>query len=121
MSVCTKYVLGGQKNLQEKTPQKLQNGENLLGLLLLGLNLLGCFPPQPVNNHKILPSMRDEALFQSSVSRETPRSLLKRERVFDTLDATQEGPQDTHPHSRGTPSFMSQLKKSPVFPLHNLR
>ena len=69
MSMCTKCVLGGQKNAQEKTPQKLQNGENLLGLFLLGLNLLGHFPSQPVNNHKILPSMLDEALFQSSVSR----------------------------------------------------
>ena len=98
MSMRTKYVLGGQKIVQEKTPQKLQNGENLLGLLLLGLNLLGCFPPQPVNNHEFLPSTRDEALFQSSVSRETPRSLLKCKQVLDTLDATQEGPRDTHPH-----------------------
>ena len=93
MSMRTKYVLGGQKIVQEKTPQKLQNG-----VLLLGLNLLGCFPPQPVNNHEFLPSTRDEALFQSSVSRETPRSLLKCKRVLDTLDATQEGPRDTHPH-----------------------
>ena len=84
--------------MSEKKPQKLQNGENLLDLLLLGLNLLGCFQPQPVNNHEILPSTRDEALFQSSVLRETPRSLLKCERVLDTLDATQEGPQDTRPH-----------------------
>ena len=61
--------------MSEKKPQKLQNGENLLDLLLLGLNLLGCFRPQPVNNH--LPSKRDEALFQSSVSRETPCSLSK--------------------------------------------
>ena len=82
--------------MSEKKPQKLQNGENLLDLLLLGLNLLGCFRPQPVNNH--LPSKRDEALFQSSVSRETPCSLLKCKRVLDTLDATQEGPQDTRPH-----------------------
>ena len=51
-----------------------------------------------MNNHEILPSTRDEALFQSSVLRETPRSLLKRERVLDTLDETQEGPQDTRPH-----------------------
>ena len=98
MSMCTKYVLGGQKIVQEKTPQKLQNGENLLGLLLLCLNLLGCFWLQPVNNHEILPSTRDEALFQSSVLRETPRSLLKCERVLDILDATQEGPRDTCPH-----------------------
>ena len=49
-------------------------------------------------NHNILTSTRDEALFQSSVLRETPRSLLKRERVLDTLDETQEGPQDTRPH-----------------------
>ena len=91
-------MLGGQKNVQEKKPQKLQNGENILGLLLLGLNLLGCFQLQLVNNHKILPSTRDEAVFQSSVSRETPRSLLKCKRVLDTLDATQEGPRDTRPH-----------------------
>ena len=78
---------------RKKKPQKLQNGENILGLLLLG-----CFQPQPVNNQEILPSTRDEALFQSSVSRETPCSLLKCERVLDTLDATQEGPRDTRPH-----------------------
>ena len=84
--------------MSEKKPQKLQNGENLLGLLLLCLNLLGCFWLQPVNNHEILPSMRDEALFQSSASRETPCSLLKCKKVLDTLDATQEGPQDTRPH-----------------------
>ena len=83
---------------RKKKPQKLQNGENILGLLLLGLNLLGHFPSQPVNNHKILPSMLDEALFQSSVSRETPCSLLKCERVLDTLDAPQGGPRDTHPN-----------------------
>ena len=58
--------------------------------------------------------MRDEALFQSSVSREIPRSLRKRERILDTLHATQEGPQDTRPHVRGTLSFPPQLKKSSV-------
>jgi len=58
----------------------------------------------------------DEALFRCSVSRETPRSLLKLKRVLDTLYATQEVPSDTHPHSRGIPSFPPQLKKSPVFP-----
>ena len=71
------------------------------------------FLPQLEKNHKILPSMRDEALFQSSVSREMPRSLWKHERVLDTLDATQEGPRDTRPHSRGTPSFPEHLNLSP--------
>ena len=34
-------------------------------------------------NHEILLSMQDKALFKSSVSRETPRSLLKREMVLE--------------------------------------
>ena len=50
------------------------------------------FLPQLKKNHEILPSTRDEALFQSSVSRGIPRCLLKRERVQDTLYATQEDP-----------------------------
>ena len=62
--------------------------------------------------------MRDEALFQSSVSREMPRSLWKHERVLDTLDATQEGPRDTRPHSRGTPSFPAHLNLSPFATPH---
>ena len=76
------------------------------------------FLPQLEKNHEILHSMRDEALFQSSVSREMPRSLWKHERVLDTLDATQEVPQHTHPHSSGTPSFLADLNLKPFAPPH---
>ena len=60
--------------------------------------------------------MHDEALFRCSVSRETPRSLLKLKKVLDTLYATQEVPSDTHPHSRGIPSIMAQRNLSRFCP-----
>ena len=50
-------------------------------------------PTRRLTSHRVLLGSS-----QSSVSRETPHSLLKCERVLDTLDATQEGPRDTHPH-----------------------
>ena len=62
--------------------------------------------------------MRDEALFQSSVSREILCSLLKCERVLDTLDETQDVHQHSRPHSRGTRSFPTHLNLSPLFPPH---
>ena len=79
------------------------------------------FLPQLEKNHEILPSTRDEAQFQSGVSRQIPLSLLKCKRVLDTLDATQKGPGDTRPPLRGTLSFTPQLKKSLVFTLLNSR
>ena len=42
-------------------------------------------PPQLQKNQEVPPSSRDEALSRCSVSREIPRSLLKFERVLDTL------------------------------------
>ena len=68
-------------------------------------------PEKPRDSH----SMRDEALFQRSVSRETPRSLLKRQRVLDTLVATQEVPRYTRPLER-TPEFHATTQKKPQFP-----
>ena len=62
--------------------------------------------------------MRDEALFHCGVWREIPQSLLSLEMVLDTMDATQEVPQHTRLHSRGTPRVLPQLKKSTVFPPH---
>ena len=73
------------------------------------------FLPQLEKNKEILPSSRDEALFCCGVLREIPPSLLSLERVLDTLDATQEFPRRTRLHSRGTPRFLLQLKKSLVF------
>ena len=70
------------------------------------------FPTQLEKNHEILPSTRDEALFQSSVSREIPRSLLKWEKE------TQEVHWHSHPHSRGTWSFPAHLNLSPFSPPH---
>ena len=60
--------------------------------------------------------MRDEAVFHCGVLREIPRSLLSLERVFETLEATQEICQHTHLHSRRTLRVPPQLKKSPGFP-----
>ena len=60
--------------------------------------------------------MQDEALVRCGISREIPLTLLRLERVLDTLDETQEFPQHTRLHSRGTLSSLTQLKKSPVFP-----
>ena len=65
---------------------------------------------------EFFPSRQDEALFSYSVSREIPPSLLSLERVLDALDATQEVPQQTPVHSRGTGSVLPQLKKLPIFP-----
>ena len=67
-------------------------------------------------NLEILPSTRDDALFPSGVSREISPSLLSLEKVLDTLEATQEVPEPTRIHSRGTPMVPPQLKKSPGFP-----
>ena len=67
-------------------------------------------------NLEILPSTRDDALFPSGVSREISPSLLSLERVLDTLDASQEVPQHTCLHLRGTPRVPPRLNKSPVFP-----
>ena len=41
---------------------------------------------------------------------------LELERVLDTLNETPEVSRDTRPHSRGTLSFLPQVKKSPIFP-----
>ena len=60
--------------------------------------------------------MRDEALFCCSVLREISPSLLSLERVLDTLDASQEVPQHTRLHLRGTPRVPPRLNKSPFFP-----
>ena len=60
--------------------------------------------------------MRDEALFCCGVLREISPSLLSLERVLDTLDASQEVPQHTCLHLRGTPRVPPRLNKSPVFP-----
>ena len=70
----------------------------------------------PEKTQEIHPSMPDEALSRCSVWREIPPSLLSLKRVHDTLYATQEVPQHTCLYSRGTASFLPQLKKSPVFP-----
>ena len=59
---------------------------------------------------------RDEALFPCSDSRAIWYSLLKLKRSLESLFTTKEVPRDTRHHLRGTPSFMPQLKKSPVFP-----
>ena len=48
------------------------------------------FPLQLEKNQEILPLTWDETLFHCSLSREIPRSLLKLQRVLDTLHATQE-------------------------------
>ena len=60
--------------------------------------------------------MGDEVVFHCDVSGAIPPSLLSLERVIDTLEATQEVPQDTRLHSRGTLTVPLQLKKIPVFP-----
>ena len=60
--------------------------------------------------------MRDEALFRFGVLRQIPSSLLSLERIIDTLEATQEIPHHSCPHSRGTPKVPPQLNKSPGFP-----
>ena len=67
---------------------------------------------------EILPSTRDETPPppRCSISREIPPSVLSLKKVLDTLKATQKVPQHTCLHSRGTPSFPPQLKKSPGFP-----
>lgn len=67
------------------------------------------------------PSSRNEAYFQTSVSRVIPRSHLKHKMVLDPLSAIPGFRQDTHPHTRETPSFPSQLKESHVCPLVNSR
>ena len=74
------------------------------------------FLPQLEKNKESLPSTRDEALFCCGVSREIPPSLLRLERVLETLEATQEVLQHTRLHLKGTPRVPSQLKKSPGFP-----
>ena len=74
------------------------------------------FLPQLEKNQEILPSMRDEALFCCSISREIPPSLLSLQRVLDTLEATQEVPQHTRLHRRGIARVPPQLRKSPLFP-----
>ena len=66
------------------------------------------------------PSTQDEALFQSSVSRKTPHFFLKCDRVLVTLDASQEGPQDTRPCERNT-EFPTTTQEEPRFPLLILR
>ena len=60
--------------------------------------------------------MGDEVVFHCDVSGAIPPSLLSLERVLDTLEATQEVPEPTRIHSRGTPMVPPQLKKSPGFP-----
>ena len=86
------------------------------------LNLTGntrgalSFPPQLRANHEILLCRLQEALLRCSVSKESPRSLLELESVLDTLYETPEVSPDTHPHSRGTLSFLPQVKKSPFIP-----
>ena len=85
--------------------------------------------------------MRDEALFSCSTSRAIPSSLSKLERRFDSLHATQGGPeipvttQDesrvSHHASRRAPCAPShlemrsqsllQLKRNPNFPSHHKR
>ena len=67
------------------------------------------------------PSSRNEAYFQTSVSRVIPRSHLKHKTVLDPLSETPGFRQDTHPHTRETPSFPPQLKESHVCPLVNSR
>ena len=67
-------------------------------------------------NQEILPSTRDEVLFHCGVSREIPPSFLSLKSVFDTFEATQELPQHTCLHSRGTPRVPPELMKRPGFP-----
>ena len=69
-------------------------------------------------NQDILHSTCDEALFCCSGLREIPASFLSLKRVPDTLYATQEFPQNTHLHWRGTLSVPPPLKKSPFSPPH---
>ena len=45
-----------------------------------------------------------------------PTFPLELERVLDMLYKTPEVSKDTHPNSRGTMSFLPQVKKSPDFP-----
>ena len=59
--------------------------------------------------------MQDEALCRCAVLREIPPSLFSFERVLDNLETTQEVPQNTRLHSRGTPGVPPLLKKSPGF------
>ena len=54
----------------------------------------------------------------ASTSRAIRSSLLKLERMLESLYTTQEVPRDTCHHLRGTPSFTPQLEKSPVSPPH---
>ena len=75
----------------------------------------GC-SPQPVNKHEILPSTGDEALFQSSVSE---RSLLKCERVLDTLDAPQEGPEIPVPTKEEPRVSHHNSRRAPFSPFSN--
>ena len=60
--------------------------------------------------------MRDESLSLCEVTRVSPPSFLSLEKFLDTLDATQEVPQNTRLHSSGTLSFLPHLKKSPILP-----
>ena len=76
--------------------------------------------PQLEKNQEILPSTRDEMLFQCGILREMLPYLLSLERVLDTLEATQEVPRHTRLHSRGTPRIPPQFMKSPDFPSSSL-
>ena len=49
-------------------------------------------PPQLEKNHVVPPSLQDEALARSSVSRVVPRSVFKCEMIFGTLNATPKVP-----------------------------
>ena len=85
--------------------------------------------------------MRDEALFSCSTSRAIPSSLSKLERRFDSLHATQGGPEipvttrgesrvSRHylkralcvpPHLEMRAHSLLQLKRNPNFPSHHNR
>ena len=60
--------------------------------------------------------MRDENLFQNSVSRGIPRSLLKREMILDTLSETQQFPRYPSPHKRNTEVHATTQEEPRVHP-----
>ena len=73
------------------------------------------FLPQLEKNKEILSSVRDEALFCCSISREIPHSLFRLKSVLNILEATQEVSRisvSTREEHRGS----SYLKKTPIFP-----
>ena len=67
-------------------------------------------------NQEILPSTRDETLFRCGITREISSFLLSLESFLDTIETTQEVPQHSSLHSRGTPSVPHNSRRVPVSP-----